>query len=242
MRQRTVFATTLLLAVALVAAGLAITGPGQLHTLVVTLLHGDLAQLRDQLQALGARAALGLSVLVLAHTVLPFPAELLAAAGGFALGFAAALPVLLVSFLVSALLAYWIGAGPGHWLARRLAGEARMQALERLVQRAGAGTLLALRIFPVVPFSPLSMACGVVRVPPGRYLWTTALGITPELALVTFLGTQLRSPNLSDPVLWAPLAGVVSLILVGSVVLRRTRLRLAGAETAAGAGPEEESR
>jgi len=62
-------------------------GPSRLHRMVQALLCGDLNAMRSQLSGLGPRAVLALVALVLAHTVLPFPAELLAAAGGFALAF-----------------------------------------------------------------------------------------------------------------------------------------------------------
>ncbi len=123
--------------------------------MLIGLAHGDLRGLRSQLAAMGASAVLALIVLVLAHTVLPFPAEPLEAAAGFALGFAVALPVLLASFLASAILAYAIGAWIGRPLAGALVGSTRLQSAERLVARGGARGLFAMRLFPLVPFSPL---------------------------------------------------------------------------------------
>lgn len=211
-----------LLAILLLIADL---GSSRVLSMLASLLHGDFRRLRAELHALGVAAVVALVVLVLAHTVLPFPAEPLEAAAGFTLGLAAALPVLLVSFVVSALVAYGIGASAGRPVVGSLVGAGRLTQAESLVARGGARWLLALRLFPLVPFSPVCIACGLMRVPLRRYLWTTALGILPEMALVTFIGAQLESFHLSDPRVWAPLIGVLPLVVLGPSLLRLGRAR-----------------
>jgi hypothetical protein len=54
--------------------------------------HGDVGALRVQLRMLGAGGVLVLVAVVLAHTVVPFPAEIPVAVAGFVYGFAIALP------------------------------------------------------------------------------------------------------------------------------------------------------
>jgi uncharacterized membrane protein YdjX (TVP38/TMEM64 family) len=210
------FVTGLSIVVLLVAEG----GTLRLDAMFTSIGHGDLRALRSKLNGLGSLAILALITLVLAHTVLPFPAELLAAAGGFALGVAVALPVLLASFVVSATLAYFIGAWLGRPVAGAIVGPARLRRAQQLVERGGAPSLLAIRLFPLLPFSPVCIACGLARVPLRRYLWTTALGMLPELALVSFIGSRLNSFSLSSPSAWAPLAGVAALVVLGPVLLR----------------------
>ncbi len=196
---------------------------GSLHAMLGSIAHGNVHRLRLQLRGLGGLAVLALVALVLAHTFLPFPAEILAAAGGFALGAPVALPVLLFSFLVSALIAYSVGALAGRPAAARLAGQQRLETLERIVERGGARALLAVRLFPLMPFSPLCLACGVAAVPLWRYTWTSVVGMLPELALVTFLGTRLTSSPTSDPLFWTLSACLILLVLLGSRLVRSFR-------------------
>ena len=222
-RRELAVAAILAASLAACAAAVLLAGPGHLETMFRAVLHGHVAALRSELHALGtARAALALVLLVLAHTALPFPAELLAAAGGFALGLGLALPLLMSSFLASALLAYLVGWRLGQPVAARLVGAERLERVEERVRGAGARPLLAVRLLPLVPFSPLCLACGITHVPVKRYLWTTLVGMLPELALVAFLGTKLRAPQITDPELWAPLAGLVLLVLLSSTAVRRT--------------------
>jgi uncharacterized membrane protein YdjX (TVP38/TMEM64 family) len=199
-------------------------GSAGLDAMLGSILHGNLDALRADLHALGARAALAVFVLVLAHTVLPFPAELLAASAGFALGPLVALPILVVSFLVSAFIAYLLGAWLGRPVLRRLLGAERLRRAEDYVERGGVRALLAVRLFPLVPFSPVCVACGLAGVPARRYLWTTAAGMLPQLALVTVLGARLQSFSLDDPMVWGPLAGLMALVVAGPQLIRRRRL------------------
>jgi uncharacterized membrane protein YdjX (TVP38/TMEM64 family) len=108
-------------------------------------------------------------------------------------------------------------------VARRIVGARRLRSAERLVAKGGVRSLLAVRLFPLVPFSPVCVACGLTRVPLARYAWTTAVGILPEMILVTLVGARLQSFSLSDPIIWLPLAGVLALVLVGPSLLRYDR-------------------
>ena len=82
-------------------------------------LGGDLTGMRDELDALGAAAALVLVGITLVHVVVPFPAEIPTAAAGFVLGFGVAFPLMVAAWTISCLAAYVLarvvgppGAGP----------------------------------------------------------------------------------------------------------------------------------
>jgi uncharacterized membrane protein YdjX (TVP38/TMEM64 family) len=195
--------------------------PSRLEAVLHALLRGNLAAVRARLAGMGAWEIAAVVTLVLAHTVLPFPTELVAAAAGFSLGVGVALPLLLVSLVVSALITYWIGLRLGRPVVSRLVGPRRLRRLEQLVERGGFRALLGVRLFPLVPFSPIGLVCGLGGVPVGRFTAATALGILPELALVTYLGERLRWPHLADPLVWAPLAVILLLIIVAPALLRR---------------------
>jgi uncharacterized membrane protein YdjX (TVP38/TMEM64 family) len=93
---------------------------------------------------------------------------------------------------------------------------------ERFVDRAGVRGLLAVRLFPLLPFSPVCLACGIAEVPLRRFVWTTVLGMLPEVALVAYLGSRLQSFSLTDPRVFAPLAGMMMLLVLGPALLRLT--------------------
>jgi uncharacterized membrane protein YdjX (TVP38/TMEM64 family) len=151
----------------------------------------------------------------LSHAIIPFPTELVTGAAGFVYGFWAAVPMLLVCWLLSALLAYWLAERFGRPLARRLIGADRLARAESMMDRGGAPTMLSLRLIPLIPFNAICYAAGITRVPLGRYSWTTVAGITPLTVLVAYLGSRLESPNFSDWRVWLLILAFVAIVIAG---------------------------
>lgn len=193
--------------------------------IVEATLHGDSRELRRVLLGLGFGGVLVLAAVVLSHSVVPFPAELVSGTAGFVYGFWAAVPMMLAMWLASALLAYWLAERFGRPLARRLVGAARLERAERMVARGGAAAMLSLRLIPFIPFNAICYAAGITRVPLRRYSWTTVAGIAPLTILVTYLGSRLRSPDFSDWRVWALLLAFVAIVVGGQLLERRTRTR-----------------
>jgi len=177
---------------------------------------GDTAAVRSDLRDLGAAGVAIVVWLAIVHTVVWYPAEILDAAAGFVYGFAVALPLLMASWVLSALLSYWIGRHVGRPILYRFAGRERFEALELAVERGGATLLLAIRLIPIIPFSLSSTAAGAARVPIWRFVWTTAVGYLPLTAYFVYLGSRLDGFSFADPIVWI---GALALI-VGIVAVR----------------------
>ena len=207
------------LALALTAALVWTVEP--LHLAVGDAFSGDVDALRDRLNDLGAWGGVVVVALILIHAVVFFPAEIVNAAAGLALGFGVALPLVLVAWAASGLIAYWLGARAGRPLAVRVASEARVARVEELLERGGAPMLLALRLIPFVPFSLLGYVAGAARVPVWRYTWTSVVGILPITAAATYLGHALDSLSPSDPLLWVAVGVVLALLALTVVAGRR---------------------
>jgi len=170
---------------------------------------------------LGAGGVLVLVAVVLAHTVVPFPAEIPTVVAGYVYGFAIAVPLMAASFLASALAAYFLASWFGRPAARRVVGAHRLDRVERAVGRGRVRTLLVLRLIPFVPFSLMCFVCGLGRVPVPRYAWTTLAGMFPQLVLVTLLGSRLEHPRVTDPLLWGPAFAMIGLVVLGPALIRR---------------------
>jgi uncharacterized membrane protein YdjX (TVP38/TMEM64 family) len=217
-RRRLLFTLT-----ALAAAGLAIWLVEPLHTALGHVLHCDVDALQGQLQSLGVWGAFVVVALILAHAVVFFPAEVVNATAGLAFGFWVALPIVLLSWVASGLLAYWLGRIAGRPLAVRLAGEQRVAHAEALIERSGAPALLLSRLVPFVPFSLVGYLAGAARVPVWRYTWTTFFGVLPITAAATYLGHALDDLSASDPLLWAAIGVIVVLALLTVHSARRLK-------------------
>jgi len=173
--------------------------------------NGDLV--RSRTQALGAAGALVLLALVLAHAVIPYPAELTTAAAGYVYGFAAGWALMMLSWFLCALLAYEIARGAGRRAVRRVIGPRRLAAAQEFVRRGGATGLLAARFLPLVPFNATCYAAGLAEVARPRYAWTTVVGIAPFTLLVAYLGSRLQTLSLTDWRLWLVTGLLLALLL-----------------------------
>jgi uncharacterized membrane protein YdjX (TVP38/TMEM64 family) len=215
-------------AIAVVVVLTTTTGTGR--NVVDAIFNGDTRELRHQLLGLGVGGVVVLLAVCLSHAILPFPTEIVTAAAGFVYGFWLALPILLVCWLASALLAYWLAERFGRPLARRLVGARRLQRAEDVMEMGGAATLLSLRLIPLIPYNAICYAAGITRVPLVRYSWTTIVGITPLTVLVAYLGSRLKSPDFGDWRVWVLIVAFIAIVVGGQVVERRLRYRRAASE------------
>jgi uncharacterized membrane protein YdjX (TVP38/TMEM64 family) len=215
--------TILLVLGATVALGALLFSIGPIRDAVSAAAHGDPGELRRQLDALGATAALVLVGIALVHVILPFPAEFPTAAAGYVLGFGVAFPLMVAAWTLSCVLAYGLARVVGPPVLDKLVGAERMARADALIDRGGWQILVLARLIPIVPYNLVSFAAGATRVPLWRFTWTTAIGVVPLTALTALLGSRLQSPRLNDPVLWAVLGGVLALIALAHPVGRRLR-------------------
>ena len=211
----------LLTLAALAAAALLVRAVEPLRTALGHAVSGDVDALQAQLRSLGVAGPLVIVALILVHAVVFFPAEIVNATAGLAFGFWAALPLVMVSWVASGLIAYWLGAVAGRPLAVRLAGERRVAAAEQLIDRTGAPALLLARLIPLVPYSLVGYLAGAARVPVWRYTWTSFAGVLPITAAATYLGHALGDLSASDPLLWAAIGVLLLLGVLTATAARR---------------------
>lgn len=84
------------------------------------------------------------------------------------------------------LLARRLGAGPVHSLAGKRAAK-----IEQLSDSTGFLTLFRLQLIPVLPLAALNLACGVARVPFGRYVAAAAAGVIPGSVIYAYFADQV---------------------------------------------------
>lgn len=86
--------------------------------------------------------------------------------------------------------AYLLARALGRDAIRSLLG-ARAGALDALAGDQAFGSLLRLRLLPIVPFNGLNFGAGLAGVRPGTYVLATALGILPGTAVYTYFADAL---------------------------------------------------
>jgi uncharacterized membrane protein YdjX (TVP38/TMEM64 family) len=192
-----------------------------LHEAVKAALQGDNAEVRHQIDRLGAAGPLLILALTLLHAVVFYPAEIVDAAAGFAYGFFPALALMTVGWVLSGLICWAVGHRVARPLLDRWFGEERFERVERAIERGGPSLLIAMRLIPILPFSIVSYAAGAARVPAWRFVWTTALGYLPITAIAVYFGTRLEGLSLTDPLVLGSALALLALLAVGHRAARR---------------------
>lgn len=212
--------------IAITLAGIALLGllvlaVDPLREAVSAAIHGDNAEVRHQIDRLGAAGPLLILGLTLIHAVVFYPAEIVDAAAGFAYGFLPALALMMLGWVGSGLLCFAVGHKVARPLLDRWLGAERFERIEAMIERGGPSLLLAMRLIPIIPFSIVSYAAGAARVPVWRFVWTTAVGYLPITAIAVYFGTRLEGLSLTDPLVFLSAGALLGLLAIGHWAMRR---------------------
>jgi uncharacterized membrane protein YdjX (TVP38/TMEM64 family) len=181
----------------------------------------DTESMRAAIKSLGPAAPLASTGLMIVHTYVPFPLEILALANGLVFGAWGGIAITWFSMLLSA----WVGYATTRFarpLAYKITSGERLEKMEAWTARRSTWQLVAIRFVPVVSFSLLNLTMGLLKVRFWKFTWTTALGIIPIVLVSVLAGNLLHL----GPVAWAVIGGVVLAYLCWELLrytLRRSR-------------------
>jgi uncharacterized membrane protein YdjX (TVP38/TMEM64 family) len=165
----------------------------------------------------GVAAAILLMVL---HSFIPFPAEIVAMANGMLYG---AFWGTVITWS-GAMLGAWLAFGLARWLGRPfvlvMVPERHHQAIDRWSARQGGAALLLSRFVPVISFNLINYAAGLTAVSWWTFTWATGLGILPLTCLMVLAGDGLWS---GEGALWLWLAGAALALWLLWLLVRRRR-------------------
>ncbi len=137
----------------------------------------------------------------------------------------------LLGSLAGAALTFGLGQLIGRRTVYRIAGE-RINQLIRHMREHGLMAVLAVRIFPVAPFTVVNLVAGAAHLRWRDFLLGTMLGMAPGILAVTLFSDRLvaaiRNPS---PTTLAILAIAVAAIVAGALFIRRWLARHHAAPT-----------
>lgn len=168
---------------------------------------------------MGAAMALA-ALFTLIAALLPLPAEAPALLNGALFAPVTAFLLTYVCAYLGAAIAYECGRLLGYDAAAQLVGVERMRRVEKLINRAGWPTLLALRLSPVMAFTALNWASGVLKLSRPVFYWTMLVGLLPGTYVFTVI------PHILDGGrnLWL-YVGVIVAIMIGLFAITILRFR-----------------
>jgi uncharacterized membrane protein YdjX (TVP38/TMEM64 family) len=165
------------------------------------------------------------------------PGPLLAGAAGLLFGTAEGFPTALVGAVLGACLCCTIGRGVGRRSLEELAGP-RVREIKERIEARGFLAILYGRIIPGVPYTLVSYAAGLTRIPLRVFAPATALGAAPRTFAYVALGGSLN--NLGSPAAIVSVVVLVVMAVAGIVIARREgigRRRRPGAAAVSAAPP-----
>lgn len=133
--------------------------------------------------------SIGLSVLQVIP--LPIPPPMLPLANGWLFGIWGGTLVTWLGVMINGMVGYSLARGPGNRVLRRWVPAAQLARAEQALGHHGALAVVVARLIPVLPFSAVSVAAGLLGVRDRDYLLATALGILPSAFALALIGYQL---------------------------------------------------
>ena len=133
-------------------------------------------------------ASIGLMV---AHSLVPFPAEFVTFANGMLFGPVWGVAITWIGAMLGASLAFALARWFGRPFVDALMNERHRDAVDRWAQRQGVGVLLLSRLMPLISFNVINYAAGLTPISWWTFLWTTGLGILPITTLLVVTGDQV---------------------------------------------------
>ena len=133
-------------------------------------------------------ASIGLMV---AHSLVPFPAEFVTFANGMLFGPVWGVVITWTGAMLGASLAFALSRWFGRPFVDALMNERHRDAVDRWARRQGIGALLLSRLMPLISFNAINYAAGLTPISWWTFLWTTGLGILPITTLLVVTGDQV---------------------------------------------------
>ena len=129
--------------------------------------------------------------LMVAHSLVPFPAEFVTLANGMLFGPVWGVVITWTGAMLGAGLAFALSRWLGRPFVEAVMSERYRAAMDRWMHRQGVGVLLLSRLMPLISFNVINYAAGLTPISWWTFLWTTGLGILPITTLLVVTGDQV---------------------------------------------------
>ena len=161
----------------------------------------------DLIRSWGGWGVAGSIGLMVAHSFLPFPSEIVALANGMLYGPLWGTVITWVGAMLGASAAFAVGRTLGRPVLLRLLSPHAQDGLARWSCEQGGQALLLARLIPVIAFNLINYAAALTQISWWTFLWATGLGILPLTIVLAVLGDNVLA---MPPWGWALLLGAVA--------------------------------
>jgi uncharacterized membrane protein YdjX (TVP38/TMEM64 family) len=151
------------------------------------------AAVEETIRAFGPWGVLASIALMVVHSFVPFPAELIAFANGMIYGALWGTVITWVGAMLGASIAFWLARYLGRPFVERMVSRNDWRMLDDWAASNGWQVVLISRFIPVIAFNLINYAAGLTGLSWWHFLWTTAVGILPLTTLMVVMGDNVES-------------------------------------------------
>ena len=150
-------------------------------------------QIEDLIRSWGMWGVVGSICLMMVHSFVPFPAELVAIANGMTYGPLWGTVITWSGAMLGALIAFGLARKLGRPFVERMVAKRDWQRLDDWAAKDGWQVVLAARFIPVIAFNLINYTAGLTRLTWWQFIWTTGVGILPLTVLMVVMGDNIES-------------------------------------------------
>lgn len=137
------------------------------------------------------------AVYLLIFAIKPFfviaPSNLISVAGGLLFGPVEGFILSMIGFFISGTVAFYLSQFLGKDFVQSIVGD-RLVKLDDNLNKNGFKILFLLRLPPILPYDPLSYACGFTNIKYSTFILASVIGVIPETLCFSILGPSFRHP------------------------------------------------
>ncbi|MBU5269615.1 TVP38/TMEM64 family protein [Coprococcus sp. MSK.21.13] len=147
-----------------------------------------------------------LIIFTLKPLMMILPAAVFSVVGGTIFGAVKGFTLNMIGFFLSGTIAFLIARNLGKETVDKLL-RGKCVELNNNLGKNGFKILFLLRLPPVLPYDPLSYACGLTKIKYKDFIYASLLGVVPETLCYSVMGQNIFKPN--------SLKFIIPLIIVG---------------------------
>jgi uncharacterized membrane protein YdjX (TVP38/TMEM64 family) len=142
------------------------------------------------IRSLGAWGVAASVALMVLHSVIPFPSEIITISNGMLYGKFWGTVISWTGAMLGAYVAFGLARLFGRPFVKSVLPQRQWDKLDHWSKRAAGVDLFISRFLPVISFNLINYVAGMTPVSLWTFTWTTGLGILPVTLLMVILGDQ----------------------------------------------------
>lgn len=141
----------------------------------------------------GYSAIIYLALYVIKPFLFVIPTNMMAIVSGIIFGPIKGFVLTMIGFFITGTIAFYLSRFLGKGFVEGLLGK-KFLKIDDNIEKNGFKILLLLRLPPILPFDPLSYACGLTKIKYNDFILASLLGVLPETICYSIIGRSITNP------------------------------------------------